>query len=176
MIQTGNGVPTNGVPSSAKMYKMNAFGEKVARGYIVREDNGSILSFQFNPDSWQRSHKALYTSPDSPGSAYPEVNYIRQDKRSVVLKISYDIRVDKKICSDIDSIIKEYENLTQPSPYFVIMQRGSKKFVAPPTCKFIFGNSIIKCKIAEVKITRTAFDKKLKPIACQIEVEVLEVV
>lgn len=159
-----------------KLYSVNAFGDKVLRGYIVRDDTGAVIPFQFNPDSWSRTFKAVYVTPDSPGSVYPEINYIRQDKRTIPLTISYDKRVDSQHCKNPDDIIKQYENLTQPSSAYTIMQRGSKKFVAPPTCRFVFGDLVITCKVSECKSTRKAYDKNLKTTAFMADLELLEVV
>lgn len=162
--------------TTQKLYRVNAFGDKVLRGYIVRDDTGAVIPFQFNPDSWTRTFKGVYVTPDAPGSVYPEINYIRQDKRTIPLSISYDKRVDSQHCKKPDDIISKLEKLTQPSSAYTVMQRGSKKFVAPPTCRFVFGDLVIKCKVSECKVTRKAYDKNLLTTAFMADLELLEVV
>lgn len=163
--------------STTKLYKTNAFGKKVLRGYIIRDDTNEVIVFQFNPDSWTRTHKGVYTTTDSPGAVYPGVNYIRQEKRNVPVTIEFDSSVDTQNYNNktLDKIIDSIENLTQPSSKYTVMQRGSKKFVAPPTCRFVFGSRVIKCKVAETKVTHKMFDKNLKTIACSIDLDLLEV-
>lgn len=171
-------VNTTSQASTTKLYKTNAFGKRVLRGYIIRDDTNEVIPFQFNPESWTRTHKGVFTSVDAPGSPYPDINYIRQDKRNIPVTIEFDSNVDTQNYNNktLDTIISNIENLTQPSSKYTIMQRGSKKFVSPPTCRFVFGDKVIKCKVAEVKVTHKKYDKNLKTTACSINLDLLEVV
>lgn len=160
-------------------YNINAFGRYVARGYIVREDTGDVLSFQLNPSEVSDGHKANFVSIDSPGADYPEINFINQTQRSNVVTIKLDenlkMTVNNKRTLYVEDMIAKFVDLTKPTPAMVVMRSGSKKFVEPPTCRFVFGKRVVKCKVPEVKVKRTEFDKYLNAIVATIDIEILEV-
>lgn len=156
-------------------YRVNAFGDKILRGYIVREDNDKQIPFQFNPEEVSEDHSATYVSIDSPGSSYPEINFINIPSRSRVLTIHLDQTVDMERGDYVEDIIDEIIDLTKPSEKMVIMRRNAGMFTETPTCWLVIGAHVLRCKIPEVKVIRKGFDKNLRTIAAMIDIEFLEV-
>lgn len=159
-------------------YKINSLGKKIRRGYIIRDDNGEVIVFQFNPPEWLDTYKAVYNPVEAPGVSYPEINYIMQSFRTYPLTLEFDEKLKEFTNGSlyVEGMIDKIIDLTQPSPTMVLIRGGSKMFVEPPTCRFVFGDKVLKCKVAEVKVKRTYFDKNLNTTCATIDVELLEVV
>lgn len=160
-------------------YNINAFGRRVARGYIVREDTGDVINFQINPTEIPDAHRVNYITVDSPGSSYPEINFINQESRSNVISIKLDENLKVSINNNktlyVEDTIEKLIELTKPMPSLVVMRSGSKAFVETPTCRFVFGRRVVKCKVPEVQVQRTEFDKNLNTVAATVSIELLEV-
>lgn len=161
-------------------YKINAFGKRVVRGYIVRDDTGDTIPFQFNPTELEESLQATYVVIESPGATYPEIDYIGQKHRVIPITIQLDevVKTTQNVRKTeyVMKVLDELRELTQPSKKLVRIRRGNSTFCETPTCRFVFGPRVIKCKVPQIKIKHTSFDRKLNTMSATVDIEILEVV
>lgn len=148
----------------------NAFGHRISRGFLINSENSEMITFQFNPPEWLEQHSAVYGSVDSPGTTYPEINYLRQNKRVIPLTIEIDGVGTGISC---ESKIQQLIELTKPTGN-TIVKRGSRRFQEPPRCKFVWGDIVKKVVVSDVKVKRTQFDRRLNTTVATVDIEMIE--
>jgi len=67
-----------------------------------------------------------------------------------------------------------WQNVTTGT--FVPLYQQFTQFVAPPTCQFGFGDTVIDCIVTDVGITEKLFNQDLRPLRAEVTVSLVEVV
>lgn len=158
-----NGISVNGF--KRKNVKQKARGirpEGLKHGYLVNEDSGKKLKFQYNPESFYTEHKALYEGIESPGSSYPMLYYCGRpiQKFSFTLNF-YGVKnvVGGMSSGDIEIFLKR---LVAPKKKQKKLIKGSNHFISPPVCTVVFGAKCWETVVENVKLDRKLFNAKLK--------------
>lgn len=141
-------------------------------GYLVNEDSGDVLQFQYNPSSYYTEHGALWEEIESPGSSYRKVSY---GGRSVErFPLTLDFYGVKNVSSGKSSTqIENYiENLTIPRHRQSII-KGTNHFISPPICTIVFNGRCRRVVVSKAKITRTLFNPSLQTMCFTADLEVI---
>ena len=111
------------------MSKFNDNSKAKTKCYIINNDNGKKLKFQFNPTTVPYSRGANYGTTESPGMSYPLTQYVGGKVREFSFEVFY---YDKPYSGKINKARKFLEGLLPP-------EKNKSSFTKPPTFTFAYG-------------------------------------
>ena len=109
--------------------------------YFINNNTYEHLEVQFNPESMPYSRSANFTERESPGMAYPLVQFTGGNVREVPLELMFYDPTGKKIKK-----ARKFFNALMPP------ERNTKKFTKPPTFTFAYGYFVKKYVLTELEI------------------------
>lgn len=131
----------------------NADSRAKSRSYIINNDTGEKLMFQFNPTSVPYGRSAQYTDINSPGMSYPLTQYAGGDSRSFSVELFY---FDKPSSGKIERARRFIEELLPP-------EYNTEDFVKPPTFIFAFGYFVKTCVLQKFDVNDEELDENGNP-------------
>lgn len=149
--------------------------KNLVHGYLVNEDDGDVLQFQFNPTDYYTEHGAHYEEIESPGSKYRKISYGGRSVERFPLTLQfYGV---KNVSSGKSSTqIENYlERLTKPKKKQKGVIHGSNHFISPPICTLTIGSRVWETVVESVKIQRKLFNYKLKTMMLECTIQFIVV-
>ena len=132
-------------------------------GYLVNEDTGKKLKFQYNPETFYTEHKALYEEIESPGASYPMLSYEGRPLEKFTFTLNFygstNVGGTNKSAGDIEIFLKK---LVAPKKKQKKLIKGTNHFISPPVCTVVFGAKCWETVVENVKLDRRLFNAKLK--------------
>lgn len=122
------------------------------KGYLKDLKTGGIKKFIYNPNSFSTSRGAEYMEISSPGSSYPQFQYVRGEAKSVNLDLFLRSNNSWEVQSYVDFL-----NSLLPS------EDSNSRFKKPNPVLFSFGSFVEKCIVLEVGVDYEDFDSSLNP-------------
>lgn len=167
------------------------------RGTLVSVDVDPQVKvvFQFNPVELKDQRAASYASIDAPGAYAPVRQYTAGGERTISFTVTVDGLLDDgvagpPIARDDDGGIgpeltkyrafvhprtsRWQEAADRPDGFTGLYDDAAPVFVAPPTCRFGFGERVVDCVVTSVRITEQLFTRSLAPLRASIEVTLTE--
>ena len=141
-------------------------------GYIVNNDNGDVLQFQFNPSQYYTEHGANWEEIESPGASYRTISYGGRSVERFPLTLEF-YGVKNVASGKSSKQIENYlENLTCPKNRQSIIN-GTNHFISPPICTLVFNGRCRNVVVSNVKITRKLFNAQLQTMQITADLEVI---
>jgi hypothetical protein len=149
-----------------------------------------LIEFQFNPTQISDKRAVTYGVLNAPGMLMPVRQYIQGSDRTLSFTVTVEGMTDGPVAiarADDGSIgpeLNKYRALLYPQAdgwqtatgTFVPLYQQFQQFVAPPTCQFGFGDTVIDCIVTDVGITEKLFNQDLRPLRAEVSVSLVEVV
>lgn len=149
--------------------------KNVVHGFLVNEDDGDVLQFQFNPTEYYTEHGAKYEEIESPGAQYRKVTYVGRplDKFPLTLQF-YGVKniVNGKSSTQIENYLMR---LTKPKNRQKGVIYGSNHFISPPICTLTIGSRVWETVVESVKLTRKLFNNELKTMMLEATIQFIVV-
>ena len=145
--------------------KFNANSHAKTRCYIIRNDNNSKLTFQFNPSNIPYSRGATYSTIESPGMSYPLTQYVGGQVREFSFDLFY---YDKPYSGKINTARKFLEGLLPP-------EYNSNSFSKPPTFTLAYGYFVKKYVLTNLDVNDAWLDDNGQPIMTTFTLTVRQV-
>lgn len=124
------------------MSKFNSNSKAKTRCYIVRNDDNSRMTFQFNPTSIPYGRGANYADIDSPGMSYPLTQYVSGQVREFSFEVFY---YDRPYTGKINTARKFLEGLLPP-------EKNTPSFTKPPSFTFAYGYFVKKLVLTHLDV------------------------
>lgn len=144
-------------------------------GYIVNQDNGSILRFQYNPAEWYDEQGNTFGAIESPGMEYPLLFWSGGEQS--VLKLSLDFHAGASPTGggtdSPDAVMAAIKTMAAPRLQQKEMIRGSNHFISPPVCLFVWGKETFKFVLQKHKFQRKFFDTQLNTVMLNVSLDML---
>jgi hypothetical protein len=136
------------------------------KGYILRKDNNSKLTFQYNPTTLDYGRTANYSIKGSPGMNYPKAQYISGSEKafSVELFLFGKNTKNNTIPNDVNFILALFPGET-----------NKKTFTKPPEFIYCQGNFVKRCVATSYNIHIEEIDKNGKATNVTITLGLLQV-
>ena len=135
-------------------HKFNANSRAKTRCYIINNDTGKKLTFQFNPTTVPYSRGANYGTIESPGMSYPLTQYVGGKVREFSFEVFY---YDNPYSGKINKARKFLENLLPP-------EKNKKSFKKPPTFTFAYGYFVKTLVLLDLQVQDDWLDSDGRPI------------
>ena len=147
------------------MSKFNSDSKAKTRCYIIRNDDNTKLTFQFNPESVPYSRGANYTTIESPGMSYPLTQYVGGQVREFSFEVFY---YDKPYSGKINTARKFLEDLLPP-------EKNKKSFTKPPTFTFAYGYFVRTLVLTNLDVHDEWLDENGQPLMTRFTLTVRQV-
>lgn len=145
--------------------RFNADSNAKTKCYIINNDTGSKLVFQFNPTVIPYSREANYTTIESPGMSYPLTQYTG----GAVREFSFDVfYYDKPYSGKIKTARQFLEELLPP-------EYNSNEFSKPPSFTFAYGYFVRKYVLKSLTVKDDWLDENGNPIMTTFTLSVRQV-
>ena len=118
------------------------------KGYIKNLTTGSIMKFQYNPETFEYSRGATYVELVAPGMSYPTTQYVHGNSRSFPIEL---FLYDKPSTGVIERQKSFFEGLLPP-------ESNSLDYTKPPMALFAYANFIKKCVLEEFSVKIEEYD------------------
>lgn len=135
-------------------HKFNANSRAKTRCYIINNDTGKKLTFQFNPTTVPYSRGANYGTIESPGMSYPLTQYVGGKVREFSFEVFY---YDNPYSGNITKARKFLENLLPP-------EKNKNSFKKPPTFTFAYGYFVKTLVLLDLQVQDDWLDSDGRPI------------
>ena len=135
-------------------HKFNANSRAKTRCYIINNDTGKKLTFQFNPTTVPYSRGANYGTIESPGISYPLTQYVGGKVREFSFEVFY---YDNPYSGNITKARKFLENLLPP-------EKNKSSFKKPPTFTFAYGYFVKTLVLLDLQVQDDWLDSDGRPI------------
>lgn len=144
-------------------------------GYIVNQDDGSILTFQFNPNEWYSERGNTFGSVESPGMEYPLLFWSGGDQSVIPLTLDFHAGASPTSggSASPDMVMAIIDKMASPRQRQKEMIRGSNHFISPPVCLFCWGREAHKFVLQKYRFQRKFFDTQLNTVMLQVSLEML---
>lgn len=144
-------------------------------GYIVNLDDGSILTFQFNPAEWYEEKGNTFGSIESPGMEYPLLFYSGGDQQVIPLTLDFHAGASPTGggTASPDAVMASIRRMGAPRKKQKEMIRGSNHFISPPVCLFCWGKETYKFVLQKYRFQKKFFDTRLNTVMLQVSLEML---
>lgn len=120
------------------------------KGWMLNNDKGTKMSFQFNPTNLEYSRGVSYVDISAPGMAYPNTQFVRGNARSFSVSLFfYD--------NPSTGLINKYTNFIGA---FLTPETNVKGYTKPPVMTFCYGYFIRKCVLEDLNINVERFDER----------------
>lgn len=160
---------------------------QVLRGFLANVDvvPPLVVKFQFNPQSLTDTKEPVYANRrDGLSRGGTRLVYTGDGPR----RISFDLRlhglergldltnptpVDNGISTELAklrSFLYPREDATSVVAAFTTSGGGGRRLVAPPTCLFGFGATVLECVVTNLQIVETQHNSALAPVRADISV------
>ena len=146
-------------------HKFNANSRAKTRCYIINNDTGKKLTFQFNPTTVPYSRSANYATIDSPGMSYPLTQYVGGNVREFSFEVFY---YDRPYSGKINKARKFLEGLLPP-------EKNKKNFKKPPTFTFAYGYFVRTLVLTNLKVEDEWLDENGQPLMTRFTLTVRQV-
>ena len=143
----------------------NADSRASTRSYIINNDTGEKMEFQFNPESVPYSRSARYTGIVAPGMSYPLTQYSGGEAREFSFEVFY---YDRPYSGKIDNARRFLEELLPP-------EYNTDSFIKPPVFMFAFGYFVKKCVLQQLQVKDEWLDESGNPIMTRFTLTVRQV-
>ena len=145
--------------------KFNADSRAKTRCYIIRNDNNTKLTFQFNPQSMPYGRGANYSSIESPGMSYPLTQYVGGQVREFSFDVFY---YDKPYSGKINKARKFLESLLPP-------EANTNGFTKPPTFTLAYGYFVKNYVLTYLNVNDEWLDENGQPLMTRFTLTVRQV-
>ena len=135
------------------------------KGYIKNLDTGSVLTFQYNPETFEYSRGATYSEIIAPGMSYPDAQYVHGNARTFPVEL---FLFDKPYSGVIDSHKGFIEELLPP-------ESNSKEYTRPPKLLFAYGSFIKKCVVEDFVVKVEEYDSWGNPTIARFTITLRQV-
>lgn len=168
-VKVSKGKLTSGKKVTKKASKKSKSVKTVKDGiqnkcYLYNCDTKEKHFFQFAPEDLPRNRSANYSIINSPGMAYPLVQFVQGEIQDFDLSLYYNERWgDTK--GAIKRVYKFLDGLLPPV-------KNTKLFSAPPKCKVAYGTFSCNCVVTGYNISGEERDSSGEPVASNIVVNV----
>lgn len=135
-------------------HKFNANSRAKTRCYIINNDTGKKLTFQFNPTTVPYSRGANYGTIESPGISYPLTQYVGGKVREFSFEVFY---YDNPYSGNINKARKFLEDLLPP-------ENNKSSFTKPPTFTFAYGYFVKTLVLLDLQVQDDWLDSDGRPI------------
>ena len=146
-------------------HSFNADSRAKTRCYIINNDTGAKMTFQFNPTNIAYDRGADYTSIESPGMSYPLTQY----SGGTVREFSFDVFYYDKPCTGKINQARNFLGKLLPPEY------NTASFHKPPTFTFAYGHFVRKYVLKNLKISEDWLDENGNPIMTTFTLTVRQV-
>lgn len=147
------------------MSKFNANSRAKTRCYIIRNDTGAKLTFQFNPSEMPYSRGANFSTIDSPGMSYPLTQYVGGKVREFPFEVFY---YDNPSTGKIKTARKFLEGLLPP-------EKNKSGFKKPPTFTLAYGYFVKVYVLTNLSVNDEWLDSNGTPIMTRFTLTVRQV-
>lgn len=113
------------------------------KGYLKNLSSGSIMKFQFNPETFSYSRGVSFSEIISPGMAYPRTQYTHGNAKTFSIDLFF---FDKPHTGLIEKKIAFIEKLVPP-------ESNPSKMKKPPSVLVCYGSFIQKCVVENYGVT-----------------------
>ena len=135
-------------------HKFNANSRAKTRCYIINNDTGKKLTFQFNPTTVPYSRGANYGTIESPGISYPLTQYVGGKVREFSFEVFY---YDNPYSGKINDARNFLEDLLPP-------EHNKSGFKKPPTFTFAYGYFVKTLVLLDLQVQDDWLDSDGRPI------------
>lgn len=134
-------------------HPFNADSRAKSRSYIINNDTGEKLVFQFNPTSVPYSRGAEYSEIKAPLMSYPLTQYAGGTSRSFKVEL---FMYDRPSSGKIEEARLKLESYLPP-------EYNDPEFIKPPSLTFAFGYFVKKCVLEQLEVNDELFDENGNP-------------
>ena len=145
--------------------KFNANSRAKTRCYIINNDTGKKLTFQFNPTTVPYSRGANYGTIESPGMSYPLTQYVGGKVREFSFEVFY---YDNPYSGKINDARNFLEYLLPP-------EHNKSGFKKPPTFTFAYGYFVKTLVLLDLQVQDDWLDSDGRPIQTTFTLTVRQV-
>ena len=146
-------------------HKFNANSRAKTRCYIINNDTGKKLTFQFNPTTVPYSRSANYATIESPGMSYPLTQYVGGNVREFSFEVFY---YDRPYSGKINKARKFLEGLLPP-------EKNKKNFKKPPTFTFAYGYFVRTLVLEQLDVNDEWLNEDGQPLMTRFTLTVRQV-
>ena len=130
------------------------------KGYIKNTNTGRVFKFQYNPTSFSTGRSVKYTELDSPGTAYPMIQYVGGSSRDFELKIF--LNGGRKEGNDVGS--KGYPKWFHSQMIqFIPAEKSVANFTRPVELIVAYGSFVKRCVVVGIDEEYVDFHEDLTP-------------
>lgn len=134
------------------------------KGWMKNNVTGELVSFQYNPSTFEYSRGATYAEIASPGMSYPLTQFVRGNIRVFPLELfMYD--------NPSTGVIKKYENFLKG----LVPPEKNGNYTKPPDFLFCYGSFIKKCVLDEYRVVYERVDKNKNPLQATVSLTLRQV-
>lgn len=139
-------------------------GAKV-KGWIKNQDTGAIMSFQYNPESFDHSRAATYVEIVAPGMQYPLTQFVRGNAREFSVELFlHDI--------PFSGVIPNYLSFLES---FLPPEINVDGYTKPPELLFCYGTFVKNCVLEELGQDDEMYDDYLRPLQTRFSLKLRQV-
>lgn len=144
-------------------------------GYIVNQDDGSILRFQYNPAEWYEEQSNTFGAVEAPGGEYPILFWSAGDQSVIPLTLDFHAGASPTGggAASPAAVMAAVRKMGAPRNRQKEMIRGSNHFISPPVCLFVWGSETFKFVLQKYRFQRKFFDTQLNTVMLQVSLEML---
>lgn len=132
---------------------LNADSNATTKSYIINNDTGEKMVFQYNPEKVPYSRSARYSDITAPGMSYPLTQYSGGEAREFSFEL---FMYDNPYSGKIDSARQFLEELLPP-------EYNTESFTKPPTFTFAYGYFVKKCVLQQLQVNDEWMDESGSP-------------
>lgn len=146
-----------------------------ASGYVVNQDDGTILRFQYNPSEWYEEQANSFGAIEAPGREYPVFFYSGGDQSVITLSLDFHAGASPTGggTDSIESVMASIKKMGSPRKAQKEMIRGSNHFISPPVCLFVWGTKTQKFVLQKYRFQHKFFDTQLNTVMLNVSLEML---
>lgn len=168
------------------------------RGFLVSVglDPEILVEFQYNPEKVEDKRTVSYATLNAPGMLMPIRQYTAGGDRTLSFTVTVDglykgpaddeIDIARDSRGGIGPELNKYrafihpqterwqDAASAPDGFSRLYEGAESVFVAPPACRFGFGERVIDCVVTEVSIKEQLYNPDLDPIRAEVQVTCVE--
>lgn len=134
------------------------------KGYIKNLTTGKVMSFQYNPESFEYSRGATYAEIIAPGMSYPDTQYVHGNARTFPIELFV---FDKPSTGVVNSYKSFFEEFLPPE--------SNIEYNKPPMMLFTYGDFIRKCVLEDLTIKMEEYDRWGRPTNARFSLSLRQV-
>ena len=146
-------------------HRFNAESRAKTRCYIINNDSGKKMQFQFNPTNIAYDRGANYASIQSPGMSYPLTQY----SGGTLREFSFEVFYYDKPCTGKINEARNFLGKLLPPEY------NTPYFHKPPTFTFAYGHFVRNYVLLNLNISEDWLDEDGNPIMTTFTLTVRQV-